>query len=64
MAENKNEKDTGIDRSRRLEQNNQTDKGAKSGHAARKLGPLVTNVRHNPTRGGGINRSLKSGAAN
>ena len=53
----------GIARSRRLEQNNQTDKGAKSAHAAKKLGPLVgSGVKHNPKKGGGIHRALKSGS--
>lgn len=48
----------GLARARSKETNNQQDKGARSGRAAKKLGPLAS-ANHNPKKGGGINRALQ-----
>ena len=53
-----NEKADGLARADRLEKDNQVSAGARSGHAAKKLGPLAA-AKHNPKKGkGGINRAL------
>lgn len=52
-----NEKADGLARAERMEKDNQVSAGARSGHAAKKLGPLAS-AKHNPKKGGGINRAL------
>ena len=51
------EKSEGLARARSMEKDNQVSAGARSGHAAKKLGPLAS-AKHNPKKGGGINRAL------
>lgn len=59
-----NEKADGLARVSDKESSNQNNTGAKGkGAAIKRLGPLAS-ARSNPTKGGGINRALKSGSAN